>query len=288
MPWGRLDDSLYDHQKLDDLPTDEPTLTRIIESLEPAQLVRLAAIGLWARSISWCNRFLTDGHVPRGRIDKLDGSRELADALAGVELYETDATGYRVHDFLEFNDSRADVLERREKETARQREWRKKKAASRNGVSHDVTANGSGHDVTASVTPVVTPSVTRFPARASRSANPGPARPGPADEESLPERIPDARPRSRRRADVQALLDRGWPKVTKAQRRVLDEVLERHDVTGPEFAAAAIRSTPPDKDPLEAVMTADRMWQASEKRKAEAEEQAANEERIAWLDGPRS
>lgn len=96
------------------------------------------------------------------------------------------------------------------------------------------------------------------------------------------------------REDIAALLERpGWTKVTRAQRKVLNEVLVRHDVTGARFAAEVIRNTPADRDPLEAVMAADRMWQDAERRRVEAEEQAwqrekAGEraeagERIAWL-----
>jgi hypothetical protein len=252
MPWGRLDDSLYDHPKLDLIPVEQ----------------RLAALGLWARAISWCNRFLTDGHVPRGRIERLDGTLALAGLLVGAGLFDDVPTGYEVHDFLEFNDSRADVLDRREKEAQRQRDWRKKKADARNGV----TPNGSEPEVTPVVTGVVTPSVTPvvtgFPARASRSANPGPARPGP---DSL--KRGSSRGRAAR-ADVAAWHDRGWKRVTKAQRAVLDEILARHDVTGPEFAAEAIRATPDGADPLEAVMTADRLWQDAQRRRADAEEAA--------------
>ena len=205
MPWGRLDDSLYDHPKLDRIPLDQ----------------RLAAIGLWARAISWCNRFLTDGHLPRGRVEKLDGTLELADILVGAGLFEAVATGYQVHDFLEFNDARAVVIERREKEAERQREWRAKKAAGRHAVTDSVTPNGGAPDVTPLVTPVVTASVTplvtpiaRAP-HAWRSANPGPARPGPDSLErgSSRGRAP--------RADVAALRAQGWKRVTKAQRAVL-------------------------------------------------------------------
>lgn len=104
-----------------------------------------------------------------------------------------------------------------------------------------------------------------------------PAEPAKTSRDSAkPRREEDSlRARGRaKRADVQALLDRGWPKVSRAQRKVLDEVLTRHDVTGPEFAAEVIRSTPPNVDPLAAVMTADRLWQEGEKRRAAVEEKA--------------
>lgn len=76
------------------------------------------------------------------------------------------------------------------------------------------------------------------------------------------------------REDVQALLDRGWKRVTKAQRRVLDEVSERHDATGHGFAAEVIRATGEDADPLAAVMTADKAWQDAMRRRLDAEEEA--------------
>lgn len=73
------------------------------------------------------------------------------------------------------------------------------------------------------------------------------------------------------RDDVQALLDRGWKRVSKAQRRTLDEIAERH-VAG--FAAEVIRATPGELDPLAAVMSADRIWQDAERRRITADEAA--------------
>lgn len=108
MPWGRLDDSLYDNPKLDRLGKD-----------------RLACVGLWTLSISWCNRYLTDGLVPHDRIGRLGGTIPLADRLVEVGLYEPDPDGYVIHDFLHFNDSKSDVESRREYERTRQRERRR-------------------------------------------------------------------------------------------------------------------------------------------------------------------
>lgn len=82
------------------------------------------------------------------------------------------------------------------------------------------------------------------------------------------------------RADVAALLER-WPKVTAKQRATLDEILGRHDVTGPEWAAAVIRETPPDADPLAAVMTADRTYQAERLAQADADEAAWSKTKAA-------
>lgn len=126
------------------------------------------------------------------------------------------------------------------------------------------------------------------PAKSSVSTSDNPARStsdGPAgqrsrdetrqDEDSLPEGDSRAKTNGKvERADIQALLDRGWPKVTRAQRKVLDEVLSRHDLTGPEFAANAIRQTAPADDPFAAVMAADRLWQAGQRKKADADDAA--------------
>jgi hypothetical protein len=73
--------------------------------------------------------------------------------------------------------------------------------------------------------------------------------------------------------DVAELLER-WSKVTALQRRTLEEIADRHDLTGREWAAAIIRETPPDRDPLEAVLEADRRWQDERRTALEAEEAA--------------
>ncbi len=283
MPWGRVDDTYYDHPKLEELAGTSQWPDR------------LAAAGLNALAWSWCNRFLTDGKVPRATVAKLAGhliaaeaAVALADQMVAVGLWEASAGGYEIHDFLQYNDSREQVLARRAKEAARKAAYRSGK---RPNGSPDGTSSVDAHRVPLSVPPghdapvpplsrAESQRVSRDSSRAGIPTRPDPTRPN----ESLPERIV-ARP-SRRRADVQALLDRGFKRVTKPQRAVLDEVLARHDVTGAEFAAQAIRATPADRDPLEAVMTADRMWQASQRRQADADEAAAAADRISWLEGP--
>jgi hypothetical protein len=92
MPWGRLDDSLYDHPKLDVLGKD-----------------RLPCIGLWVLSISWCNRYLTDGVLPAERIPRLGGTKAQAERLVEAGLFDREGDGYAIHDFLSFNRSRSAV-----------------------------------------------------------------------------------------------------------------------------------------------------------------------------------
>ena len=73
------------------------------------------------------------------------------------------------------------------------------------------------------------------------------------------------------RADVAAIVER-WGRISLKQRAILEEVLGRHDVTGPAWAAVIIRSTPVEADPLAAVMAADRAWQAEQRARADADE----------------
>lgn len=71
------------------------------------------------------------------------------------------------------------------------------------------------------------------------------------------------------REDYNALREAGM-KLTDARKRVLDEILERHDVTGAAWAANIMRASP--DDPFGAVMKADREWQAKRRSEADAEE----------------
>lgn len=160
MPWGRLDDGLYDHPKLDELGRD-----------------RLPAIGLWALAISWCNRRLTDGDVPGDRIRILGGSKALADRLVSAGLFDAAGGDYRVHDFLQFNDSREDVIARREADAERKRR-------ARGGMSRPDSGGDSGEESGMESTPdsARTPSGPR--ARPHDRARPGPTRPIPDLDDS--------------------------------------------------------------------------------------------------------
>jgi hypothetical protein len=74
------------------------------------------------------------------------------------------------------------------------------------------------------------------------------------------------------RPDVDALHARGYRRVSAAQRRMLDEWADRHDETGPAWAAARIMEAPPDVDPLGYVLDADRRWQADQLAEAVRED----------------
>lgn len=122
MPWGRIDDGLYDHPKVDALPGG----------------IRLACMGLNTLAISWSNRFLTDGFVPDERIRKLGGRPAHKAALIAVGLWETADGGAIIHDFHVYNPTREGILT--EREAARQRMQNTRR--SRNVQTHTGRSSG--------------------------------------------------------------------------------------------------------------------------------------------------
>lgn len=100
MPWAKLDDGLAFHAK-------------IIEAGN-------AATGVWARGLAWSAFHLTDGHVPAKIARVIAGeSRGALAALVRSRLWVECPGGYQIHDYLKYNPSKAEVLEKREKDRTR-------------------------------------------------------------------------------------------------------------------------------------------------------------------------
>lgn len=169
MPWGRIDDGFYDHPKLDALGRD-----------------RLSAVGLHWLAVSWSNRWLTDGAITRERVAKLGGTPRLADALVSAGLWDRDGDDYRIHDFLDFNESKADVEAAREVEREKKRRQRAAGAGKAAATGAVVNAPGTGRFVSPGVSPGDT---LRDSPGASPSTVPLPSRPVPSDD-SLGEPVP--------------------------------------------------------------------------------------------------
>jgi len=93
--WAKLDDEIVDNLK-----------TLRVWSQDPA------AFGLDCRAIAWSARQLTDGFVPREIVATWIPEEAERERLVGI-LIEAgrwdEQDGYVIHDFLEFNFSRAEV-----------------------------------------------------------------------------------------------------------------------------------------------------------------------------------
>jgi hypothetical protein len=95
--WVKLDDGFYDNPKI--------------------EAAGLAAAGLYAKSLAYCGRHLTDGFVPKTFV-KAHGTRAAATRLEHVGLWKQDGDGW----YIEFNFTREYVLDRRAKDLARKRQ----------------------------------------------------------------------------------------------------------------------------------------------------------------------
>jgi hypothetical protein len=121
MAWSRIDDSLHSHPKI--------------------MQVGNAATGLFVRLISYSSQHLTDGFVP-ATVARTYGTPRLLGALCDASLLvKIDAKsnqtseshphfhgpGYVIHDYLDYNPSREQVLMERAKNAARQEAFRNRK-----------------------------------------------------------------------------------------------------------------------------------------------------------------
>lgn len=104
MAWFKVDDKLHSHPK--------------------RHRAGLRAMGLWVVAGSWCGDQLTDGLVPRDMLTALGGKPADAKALVDAGLWETDAQGWRFHDWGGQNPSRDDV-------EAQRAEWRRRQVEAR-------------------------------------------------------------------------------------------------------------------------------------------------------------
>ncbi len=100
MAWVKLDDDFFSNPK-------------VMRAGRDARDLYLAAL-------CFCNRGLTDGHIPQEALRRLaadadiDNVREAAERLIAVGLWDACDGGYQIHDYLEYQPSRERVNATRE------------------------------------------------------------------------------------------------------------------------------------------------------------------------------
>lgn len=118
MAWLRIDDRVRTHPK--------------IAQAGPA------AAWLWFCGICYCREHLTDGDIPKAVVPSLamnlPSPWKHAARLVDVRLWEQVPDGYRVHDFLKWNPSKADVVKSRQSEVERKRSERSVSGRTNAGV----------------------------------------------------------------------------------------------------------------------------------------------------------
>lgn len=106
MSWAKVDDQLHAHRKA-----------------KLAWKYHGRALGLHLLALSYCAGQLTDGLVDLEFVEeKLPAARERANvtnALVNAGLWVPEGDCWRINDWLEYNPSRAEVLERRRKDSKR-------------------------------------------------------------------------------------------------------------------------------------------------------------------------
>jgi hypothetical protein len=114
MTWARIDDLLPHHPKL-----------------MAAQGSAPAVFGLYVASICYARRHLSDGLLLRSALPILlpacpHPSPKIIKQLETLHLWDPlpDGTGWRVHDFLEWNDSAEAIRQKRAEDSARKRQSR--------------------------------------------------------------------------------------------------------------------------------------------------------------------
>lgn len=98
MPYLRLDDNMMEHPKVDRL--SDP------------------AFRIWMKGLTYCARLMTDGLIPR-RLALSWGSLKRIGELLSAGLWDEEGVGYRVHDWLDWNESRQRILDRRRADSIR-------------------------------------------------------------------------------------------------------------------------------------------------------------------------
>jgi hypothetical protein len=174
MTWSRFDDAAPKHPK--------------------AGMAGNEAWGLWAAAVMYCNRYLTDGFVPTAALAREclpvpitpSKAKKLAEQLCEARLrpedpglFERVEGGYRVHDFLDWNPSKAEVESKRKADRER-----KKTRPDSGGSPVDIPSGIPNGIPTGRRADSEAPRASAHaPARASRPAQPFPAIPDPNDEE---------------------------------------------------------------------------------------------------------
>lgn len=132
MSWAKLDDGFYDHPKV------------LGASLE--------AVGLFCRSLSYCSRHATDGHVTLAVCTWLANdsvtAQRLAEELVTLKLWERNGDGYVIHDFLVYNPSSKALERQRNLTKLRVRALRERNAVTEPLPSGTRNAHVPGRDGT--------------------------------------------------------------------------------------------------------------------------------------------
>ena len=194
MAWAKLCDSALTHPKLWGLPDD--------------------AFAFWIRAILYASAHLTDGLLDDRAMRFLRPKKRVLELLIREQLLDKKPDGtIEIHDFLDYNPTRKQVLAERER--ARERMKRPKNASVEN---HSEQGSNFGRN-SAEAPPEVHPEATPEARANFERTSPSPARPDPArpDLSPLKENSPPRPPVASSRAHARAQAREAPPPEPKPQ-----------------------------------------------------------------------
>lgn len=132
MPWAKIDDGFHAHRKA-----------------RRAYKQHRGSLGLHLLAMSYCAGQLTDGLVDVEFVESyLPSEKEMTavtSALVDSGLWTPEGAGWRINDWLDYNPSRGEVLERRARDAERKAAGRRTQSnGSPKGVRADTTRTPSG------------------------------------------------------------------------------------------------------------------------------------------------
>ena len=123
MAWVRIHDGAMSHPKIIGLTA--------------------TAFRLWVAGLSYCQQHLTDGVIPQVAIPALLGKKTDADALVAAGLWHRHESGYVVHDYADWNDTRAVVTSKKTQAKQRHERWKTRSDNAFIDASPDAPSNAS-------------------------------------------------------------------------------------------------------------------------------------------------
>jgi len=159
--WLGLDDGILEHPKF----------------IRAVNMAGSEAVHLWLGLRAYCGRYLTDGFIPADMVDEVRGPKGKArraalDALIAVGLVDAEDGGLRMHNYLDWSESRDSVL--RKRESARERQAKSRGMSQRDSARSHENIRRESHDpilsspVLSKSEPPVSPPVGDKPPRGDR------------------------------------------------------------------------------------------------------------------------
>jgi hypothetical protein len=138
MAWLRIDDRVRTHPK-------------VVQA-------GMTAAWFWFCGICYCREHLTDGFIAKAMLPTLSAgagtkAAALAAKLVKVGLWHEVEGGYQVHDFLDWNPARAEVLRKRKEDADRKRRGHQNGAGSVTDSIGDSAADSTRNPDSVQVTP---------------------------------------------------------------------------------------------------------------------------------------